>query len=95
MAHSYSHLHGIACTGIRFFTVYGPYGRPDMAPMIFADAIINKKTIKIYNHGNMSRSFTYIDDVTDILMKLIKKPATRDTSFDTKKPYFIFKLVSS
>ena len=86
MAHAYSHLHGIPCTGIRFFTVYGPYGRPDMAPMIFADAIINKKTLKIYNYGNMSRSFTYIDDVTNILMRLIKKPATLDSSFDTKKP---------
>ena len=86
MAHSYSHLYGIPCTGIRFFTVYGPYGRPDMAPMIFADAIINKKTLKIYNYGNMSRSFTYIDDVIDIVMRLIKKPATQDSSFDTKKP---------
>ena len=86
MAHSYSHLYGIPCTGIRFFTVYGPLGRPDMAPMIFADAIINKKTLKIFNYGKMSRSFTYIDDVTNILMKLIKKPATLDESFDTKKP---------
>ena len=86
MAHSYSHLYGIPCTGIRFFTVYGPYGRPDMAPMIFADAIINKKTLKIYNYGKMSRSFTYIDDVTNILMRLIKKPASQDSSFDTKKP---------
>ena len=86
MAHSYSHLYGISCTGIRLFTVYGPYGRPDMAPMIFADAIINKKALKIYNYGNMSRSFTYIDDVTNILMRLIKKPATQDSSFDTKNP---------
>ncbi len=86
MAHSYSHLYGIPCTGLRFFTVYGPLGRPDMAPMIFADAIINKKTLKIFNYGKMSRSFTYIDDVTNILMRLIKKPATLDGSFDTKKP---------
>ena len=86
MAHCYSHLYDIPCTGIRFFTVYGPLGRPDMAPMIFADAIINQKTLKIFNYGNMSRSFTYIDDVTNILMRLIKKPATRDESFDTKKP---------
>ncbi|MBO8242362.1 NAD-dependent epimerase/dehydratase family protein [Prochlorococcus marinus XMU1410] len=86
MAHSYSHLYGIPCTGMRFFTVYGPFGRPDMAPMIFADAIINKKTLKIYNYGKMSRSFTYIDDVTNILVKLIKKPATRDEYFDTQKP---------
>ena len=86
MAHSYSHLYGIPCTGLRFFTVYGPYGRPDMAPMIFADAIINKKTLKIYNYGKMSRSFTYVDDVTNILMRLVEKPATQDSSFDTKNP---------
>ena len=86
MAHSYSHLYGISCTGMRFFTVYGPWGRPDMAPMIFADAIINKKTLKIFNYGNMSRSFTFIDDVVEILMRLIQKPATPDESFDSKKP---------
>ena len=85
-AHTYSHLYNISSTGMRFFTVYGPWGRPDMAPMIFADAIINKKTLKIFNYGKMSRSFTYIDDVTNILMRLIKKPATGDESFDTKKP---------
>jgi len=86
MAHTYSHLYGIRCTGMRFFTVYGPLGRPDMAPMIFADAIFNKKTLKIFNYGNMSRSFTYIDDVTNILMRLINKPAKLDESFDTKNP---------
>ena len=86
MAHSYSHLYGIACTGMRFFTVYGPWGRPDMAPMIFADAIINRKSLKIFNYGNMSRSFTFIDDVIDILMRLIKKPAIPDENFDSKKP---------
>ena len=86
MAHSYSHLYGIACTGIRFFTVYGPWGRPDMAPMIFMDAIINKKTLKIFNYGNMSRSFTFIDDVIDILIRLIQKPATPDENFDPKNP---------
>ena len=71
---------------MRFFTVYGPLGRPDMAPMKFVDAIINKKTLKIFNYGNMSRSFTYIDDVVDILMKLIKKPATKDEHFNSKEP---------
>ena len=86
MAHSYSHLYGISCTGIRFFTVYGPWGRPDMAPMIFADAIINKKTLKIFNYGNMSRSFTYIDDVIDILIRLIQKPAIADKYFNSKEP---------
>ena len=86
MAHSYSHLYGISCTGMRFFTVYGPMGRPDMAPMIFVDAIINRKTLKIFNFGNMSRSFTYIDDVVDILIRLIQKPATKDKLFDSKQP---------
>ena len=86
MAHSYSHLYGISCTGMRFFTVYGPWGRPDMAPMIFADAIINKKNLKIFNHGNMSRSFTYIDDVIEIIIRLIQKPAMPDKSFDTRNP---------
>ena len=86
MAHSYSHLYGIACTGLRFFTVYGPWGRPDMAPMIFADAIINKKILKVFNHGKMSRSFTFIDDVIDILIRLIQKPAIPDENFDSKKP---------
>ena len=86
MAHSYSHLYGIPCIGMRFFTVYGPWGRPDMAPMIFTDAIINKKILKIYNYGNMSRSFTFIDDVIDILIRLIQKPAIPDENFDPKKP---------
>ncbi len=86
MAHSYSHLYGISCTGMRFFTVYGPWGRPDMSPMIFADAITNKKTLKIFNYGNMSRSFTFIDDVIEILIQLIQKPAMPDEGFNPKKP---------
>tara|TARA_B100000212_G_scaffold54060_1_gene35592 strand:+ start:4656 stop:5684 length:1029 start_codon:yes stop_codon:yes gene_type:complete len=86
MAHAYSHLYGLSCTGLRFFTVYGPWGRPDMAPMIFADAIINQKPLKIFNHGKMSRSFTYIDDILDVIIKLIDKPAIPDKSFNTNKP---------
>ncbi len=86
MAHSYSHLYGLPCTGLRFFTVYGPWGRPDMAPMLFTDAIINRKTLKIFNFGKMSRSFTYIDDVISILVQIIKKPSTPDKSFNTNKP---------
>jgi UDP-glucuronate 4-epimerase len=62
MAHTYSHLYGIQTTGLRFFTVYGPWGRPDMAPMLFASAITEDRPIKVFNHGNMSRDFTYIDD---------------------------------
>ena len=86
MAHSYSHLYSIPCTGLRFFTVYGPWGRPDMAPMIFAKAIINEKPIKIFNYGNMSRSFTFIDDVIEVIMRLIHKPAIPDKSFNTDEP---------
>ena len=86
MAHSYSHLYGISCTGMRFFTIYGPWGRPDMAPMLFADAIMNKKTLKIFNYGDMTRSFTFIEDVVNILIRLIQKPATKDKSFNSKKP---------
>ncbi len=86
MAHTYSHLYNIPCTGLRFFTVYGPWGRPDMAPMIFADAIIKEKPIKIFNYGNMSRSFTFIDDVIEVIMRLIYKPAIPDKFFNTDKP---------
>ena len=86
MAHTYSHLYNIPCTGLRFFTVYGPWGRPDMAPMIFADAIIKEKPIKIFNYGKMSRSFTFIDDVIEVIMRLIYKPAIPDKLFNTDKP---------
>jgi len=65
MAHVYSHLYDMNTVGLRFFTVYGPWGRPDMAPFIFTDAIINGKTIKVFNHGNMRRDFTYIDDIVE------------------------------
>lgn len=75
MAHTYSHLYGIATTGLRFFTVYGPWGRPDMAPMLFADAILNNRPIKVFNHGKMSRDFTYIDDIVDGIIKVIDNPA--------------------
>ena len=85
IAHSYSHIHGLPCTGIRFFTVYGPWGRPDMAPIIFANAIINKKPLKIFNNGNMFRDFTYIDDVIEALTKLINKPSVGNNSYDSNK----------
>ena len=65
MAHSYAHLYGLPTTGLRFFTVYGPWGRPDMAPMLFANAISADQPIKVFNHGNMSRDFTYIDDIVE------------------------------
>jgi UDP-glucuronate 4-epimerase len=75
MAHTYSHLYGIKSTGLRFFTVYGPWGRPDMAPMLFADAISNDRAIKVFNHGKMSRDFTYIDDIVDGVIKVIDNPS--------------------
>jgi UDP-glucuronate 4-epimerase len=76
MAHTYSHLFQLPTTGLRFFTVYGPWGRPDMAPMLFADAICNKQPIKLFNRGDMSRDFTYIDDVAYAVCQIIAKPAT-------------------
>ena len=86
MAHSYSHLFNIPTTGLRFFTVYGPYGRPDMAPMIFAKSILNNEKIDIFNFGKMVRDFTYIDDVTETIFRCCYKPATRSKIFDYQKP---------
>jgi len=79
MAHTYSHLYGIATTGLRFFTVYGPWGRPDMAPMLFASAITEDRAIKVFNHGNMSRDFTYIDDIVDGVIKVIDAQLNNST----------------
>ena len=73
IAYSYSYIHGLNCTGIRFFTIYGPWGRPDMAPMIFAKSMLNYEPIKIFNNGQMERDFTYIDDAIHILFKLVEK----------------------
>ncbi|EIF50993.1 NAD-dependent epimerase [Sulfurovum sp. AR] len=78
MAHTYSHLFGISTTGLRFFTVYGPWGRPDMAPMLFADAILHGRAIKVFNQGDMSRDFTYIDDIVDGCIKVIDHPNEKD-----------------
>ena len=86
IAHTYSHLYNIPTTGLRFFTVYGPWGRPDMAPMIFTKAIFEKKPIEIFNNGNMMRDFTYIDDVINAIIRLIHKPATIDEEFDKLNP---------
>lgn len=76
MAHSYSHLYGIPCTGLRFFTVYGPWGRPDMSPYIFIKAILEKKPIQLFNYGDMSRDFTYIDDIVRGVVEVLAKPAS-------------------
>ena len=86
MAHSYSNLYKIPVTGLRFFTVYGPWGRPDMSPHIFANAIQNNLPIKLFNYGNMIRDFTYIDDIVDGLIKVLKKPPEENKLFDNKSP---------
>ncbi len=86
MAHTYAHLYGIQTTGLRFFTVYGPWGRPDMAPMLFTDAILNDRAIKVFNNGKMSRDFTYIDDIVDGIIKVIDNPATPNEEWDAKNP---------
>ena len=75
MAHTYSHLFNIPTIGLRFFTVYGPWGRPDMALFLFTKAIIEGEPIQVFNNGNMSRDFTYIDDIVNSIIKLIDKPA--------------------
>ena len=83
MAHSYSHLHGLAATGLRFFTVYGPWGRPDMAPILFARAINEGRPLTLFNHGKNLRDFTYVDDIVDGLVKvLLYPPAERPTPPD-------------
>ena len=74
--HTYAHLYGIPCTGLRFFTVYGPWGRPDMAPMLFAKAITAGEPIKVFNHGEMWRDFTYVDDIVAGVLKALDRPAT-------------------
>ncbi len=86
MAHSYSHLYGIPLTGLRFFTVYGPWGRPDMAPMIFAKSILNQEPIKIFNFGKMRRDFTYINDIVEGVCRCCYKPAYVDKDFDALNP---------
>ena len=86
MAHTYSHLYDLPTTGLRYFTVYGPWGRPDMAPMLFANAILNNKEIKVYNFGEMMRDFTYIDDIVEGTFKCCYKKATPHSEFDTLNP---------
>jgi UDP-glucuronate 4-epimerase len=74
MAHVYSHLYGLNTTGLRFFTVYGPWGRPDMSPMIFASAIVQGRPIPVFNHGDMQRDFTYVDDIVEGTLRVLDKP---------------------
>src|SRR5690606_3873019 len=80
MAHTYSHLYGIQTIGLRFFTVYGPWGRPDMAMFLFTDAILNDRPIKVFNNGNLSRDFTYIDDIVNGVVATLDKDAPRTYS---------------
>ncbi len=87
MAHSYSHLYGFATTGLRFFTVYGEWGRPDMSPFIFARQILAGKPIDLFNYGNHQRDFTYIDDIVEGVIRVIDKPA--------KSPYQIYNIGNS
>ena len=98
MAHSYSHLYDLPTTGLRFFTVYGPWGRPDMAPYLFTDAILNDREIKVFNHGKMKRDFTYIDDIVEGIIRIqdvvplrdVQNPNTSPSS--SKAPYKVFNI---
>nr|WP_315199916.1 NAD-dependent epimerase [uncultured Aquabacterium sp.] len=86
MAHTYSHLYGLPTTGLRFFTVYGPWGRPDMAPMLFARAMLAGEPIKVFNHGQMQRDFTYIDDIVAGVVATLDRPPVADEAFDRAAP---------
>ena len=86
MAHSYGHLYRLPATGLRFFTVYGPWGRPDMAMFIFARSILAGEPIKLFNHGKMRRDFTYIDDVVEAVVRLVSRPPKGEPAWDGSKP---------
>ncbi len=86
MAHSYSHLFGIPTTGLRFFTVYGPWGRPDMSLFKFTKAILAGETIQVFNHGKMVRDFTYIDDIVESVVRVIDKPAVANDGWSSASP---------
>jgi len=103
MAHTYSHLYRLPTTGLRFFTVYGPWGRPDMAPFLFAGAILKGEPIKVFNHGNMKRDFTYIDDIVEGVIRAMDRSADADEFYDplvadpatSNAPYRIFNIGNS
>ena len=97
MAHTYSHLYGLCCTGLRFFTVYGPWGRPDMALFLFTKAIVDNKPIKVFNHGKMQRDFTYIDDIIEGVVRVMGRlpepdPAWRGENPDPGTSYAPYKI---
>jgi UDP-glucuronate 4-epimerase len=86
MAHTYSHLFGLPTTGLRFFTVYGPWGRPDMALFLFTKAILEGRAIDVFNHGDMRRDFTYVDDIAEGLIRVLDRPATPDPAYQAECP---------
>jgi UDP-glucuronate 4-epimerase len=86
MAHTYSHLYGLPTTGLRFFTVYGPWGRPDMALFLFTKAILEGRAIDVFNHGRMVRDFTFIDDIAEGVIRVLDRPATADPAYDAAQP---------
>lgn len=94
MSHTYAHLYGLAQTGLRFFTVYGPWGRPDMAPWLFTEAILRDQPIKVFNHGKMERDFTYIDDIVDGIIRALDNKPSRGTSGDpaTDAPHRLYNI---
>ncbi|HET9122585.1 MAG TPA: NAD-dependent epimerase [Acidiferrobacteraceae bacterium] len=100
MAHSYAHLFGLPCTGLRFFTVYGPWGRPDMALFLFTKGILAGQPIKVFNHGRMVRDFTYIDDIVEGVVRVLDQPAAANAQWDgaspdpatSKAPYRIYNI---
>lgn len=86
MAHSYSHLFGLPTTGLRYFTVYGPWGRPDMSPWLFTSAILEGRSIDVFNHGKMRRDFTFVDDIAEGTVRVMDHVATANPAFDTNHP---------
>jgi UDP-glucuronate 4-epimerase len=96
MAHAYSHLYQLPCTGLRFFTVYGPWGRPDMAPYLFTDAIANGRAIKLFNNGKMRRDFTYVDDVAEAVVRLLdhvpRPGGSADNPGTSAAPWRVFNI---
>jgi UDP-glucuronate 4-epimerase len=86
MAHTYAHLYGLPCTGLRFFTVYGPWGRPDMALFLFAQAILEDRPIDVFNEGRMQRDFTYVDDIVEGLVRVLAKPPAPDPTWSGEHP---------
>ena len=92
MAHSYAHLYGMGCTGLRFFTVYGPWGRPDMSPFKFASCVLEGKPIPVFNEGRMSRDFTYIDDIVGGVIAVLDKGAPAGKAQSEQPPYRLYNI---